>query len=123
MAVTKGRATRPILKAAMLTGLESTLTYYNDSVTLTSAYRTPKVQNHVNAGVPTDRHIHGDAVDINAGTPAVYFDQRVAAKQAKACVEPVDPNNPKLQHTYNHTHADWRAIDHESWPWPCPQGW
>jgi len=113
-----------MLKSALLLGLETTLTNYsNQSITINSGYRTPKVQNVINADVPTDRHVHGDAVDMRAGTQTVYTNQRNAAKQALACVEPVDPNNPKLQHDYNHTHADWRAIDHESWNGECPARW
>ncbi|MGC1106864.1 MAG: D-Ala-D-Ala carboxypeptidase family metallohydrolase, partial [Candidatus Acidiferrales bacterium] len=113
-----------ILQTSLLNGIESLLGNYGNPITITSGYRTPLVQNKHFPGHRQDRHIHGDAVDLNAGNATVWQALHDAAKTAKACVEPwqlqqkYNPNHP-----YDHTHADWRAIDHQSWPGGCPAGW
>jgi hypothetical protein len=110
-----------ILRASMVNGLGSIQNNYSKTanIQIDSGYRSPKVQSK--NGHPHDRHIHGDAVDIAAGTQGTYRSLRAAALQASSkqtCVEDLQTaindckkrGNQSLLCPYNHVHADWRRV-------------
>jgi hypothetical protein len=103
-----------ILKSRMLGGLEDWRADYGQPLTINSGYRSPHVQNMINASAPRDRHIHGDAADVNAGTQAVWNALHDSALSAGGCVEPVSLSG------IGHLHADWRQDD---WRGMCPATW
>jgi hypothetical protein len=116
-----------ILLSSMLTGLQNINAAYGQLPNVTSAYRSPLVEHALSIEQqtpwhPRSRHIHGDAVDVSAGTKNIWDTLHDIGKSTTvhACVEPWQAqakrdnagnitNNP-----YNHVHFDWR-------PGRCPQ--
>jgi len=101
-----------ILRSTLLNGLETTRgNYNNQSITIGSGYRSPKVQNIINPNAPRDRHIHGDAADMSTGNSQTTWNAlHNAALATGACVEPeLTPSGGGS--TVNHVHADWRRAD------------
>jgi hypothetical protein len=103
-----------ILKPRLLSGLEDWRADYGQPLTINSGYRSPLVQNIINSSAPKDRHIHGDAADVQAGTDAVWSDLHDSALAVGGCVE------PKSLSGVGHVHTDWRQ---DEWRGVCPALW
>jgi hypothetical protein len=103
-----------LLEPYMLDGIVSIVTAYGSSPAVTSAYRSPYAQSHINPAAPRDRHIHGDAVDFRtSNNPATWKTLHNITRQLypNACIE------PSALSSYNHIHIDWR-------PWAqCAATW
>jgi hypothetical protein len=100
-----------LLQPSMLTGIQSLIDAYHSSPAVTSAYRSPLVNVSVSPDFPHDRHVHGDAVDLDsANDPAVWNALKAAALKANgACVEPLTVLKKYSKYPYAHVHADWRS--------------
>jgi hypothetical protein len=99
-----------------LTGLANLQTSWRKNLTISSAYRSPKVQHQY--GSPHDRHIHGDAVDVATIMDSNFKPLRAAALAAgQTCVEPLANQQQYCQQHPNptcdpfaHVHVDWRRV-------------
>jgi hypothetical protein len=113
-----------LLQSSMLNGIMMIELVNGGPIAITSAYRSPLVQNNldqnnIQAGKqkvasPHSRHLHGDAVDIATyrnDTTWFSMKQLVRNNIANVCIEPLRFS------TNNHLHVDWR-------PWSmCPEAW
>ena len=114
-----------ILRSSLMLGLTNIKSAYGNSITIESAYRSPKVQKAIDDDAiqkakaaghtppppsPDSRHLHGDAVDMAAGTVKKWDGISSAAENtAGVCIE------PERDSTTGHVHADWRG--------ECPLLW
>jgi hypothetical protein len=94
-----------ILKSSLLNGLEVIqAAIRNSALQINSAYRTPLVNNSRSPQHPKERHIHGDAVDIQTSKNMSWQTLHNIARNAypNACIEPQDSTG--------HIHIDWRPV-------------
>ena len=111
-----------LLTKSLREGIGNVVAAYESSPMVTSACRSPLVQFAVNRGHPKDRHVHGDAVDVNAGDLEIWQTLHGIGKSTAvhACVEPwqaqakYDQNGNLTNNPWDHVHFDWRL--------PCPTG-
>jgi hypothetical protein len=96
-----------ILRASLLSGIDSTRINYGAALSVSSGYRNPS-RNFAIGGATNSPHIYGEAIDLhsNAGTWSLI---RNAGLDAGACGEP-----------YDRTYPSWVHLD---WFGSCPPGW
>jgi hypothetical protein len=93
-----------ILQPPLLNGLETIQAAVRNALQINSAYRTPLVNHSRSPQYPKERHIHGDAVDIQTSKNMPWQTLHNLARRAypNACIEP--------QGSTNHIHIDWRPV-------------
>jgi hypothetical protein len=118
-----------LLQQSLLNGMFNIELAIGGPITISSAYRSPKIQNQIDQEAiqkyynkhpgghdppspsPQSEHLHGDAVDMSTNSVQdpqdaqdVWDSLHNAALTAGACVE------PERESTVNHVHADWRRV-------------
>jgi hypothetical protein len=93
-----------IVSSTMKTAVEAIVAA--TKVVISSAYRNPKKEEHLNPGTHNSRHIYGDAVDLDTKKNKALWCQVATAACGKTAswVEPASMIN-----NYDHVHADWRG--------------